>query len=311
MDYQSLPYLHDQGVDIFFSQLPALWGLDGAKAWLSSQLLWSVLADADSLLDEFYQEFFGEAHGPIRAFYQRAEAHRNQYAGTASWIKYYYDEAGIELFPKSVLSELRALIAEAEAAVEAGTRYAQRVAIVSEAFAFTEGYAEYHAARKALAEYSLGIQSSGGLERINRFLEIQERFLSRARVLVENPLHASAKEFLLLGQTDPSAGAILPILKELNRAEPSLLRRFPSETAIAEAWEMSEKGGDSQLANSELRSEPDDWQRRDFLGPAVPDLADWKIGFRPAEYLTLSPVAADAGLRIGGADMFNLYTFHA
>ena len=41
----------------------------------------------------------------------------------------------------------------------------------------------------------------------------------------------------------------------------------------------------------------------------MPDLADWKIGFRPAEYLTLSPVAADAGLRIGGADMFNLYTF--
>lgn len=72
---------------------------------------------------------------------------------------------------------------------------------------------------------------------------------------------------------------------------------------------MSEKGGDSQLANSELRSEPDDWQRRDFLGPAVPDLADWKIGFRPAEYFTLCPVADDAGLRIGGADMFNLYTF--
>ena len=38
-------------------------------------------------------------------------------------------------------------------------------------------------------------------------------------------------------------------------------------------------------------------------------MADWKIGFRPAEYLTLSPVAADAGLRIGGADMFNIYTF--
>ena len=81
------------------------------------------------------------------------------------------------------------------------------------------------------------------------------------------------------------------------------------EIAITEAWQMSEEAGDSQLANSELRSEPDDWKRRDFLGPAVPDLADWKIGFRPAEYLTLSPVAADAGLRIGGADMFNLYTF--
>lgn len=306
---ESLPYLYDHGVDIFFSQLPAFWGLDGAKAWLSSQLLWSVTTDSETLLDEFYQEFFGEAHGAMRAFYQRAEAHRNQHAGTASWIKYYYDEAGIELFPKLILSELRALISEAEAAVEAGSRYAQRVAIVSEAFAFTEGFAEYHAARKALAEYCLGIQSSGGLEWINRFLEIQDRFLNYASFIIENPLHASAKEFLLLGQTDPSAGAILPILKELNCAEPSLLRRFPEEIAITEAWQMSEAAGDSQLANSELRSEPDKWKRRDFLGPAVPDLADWKIGFRPAEYLTLSPVAADAGLRIGGADMFNIYTF--
>ena len=306
---ESLPYLYDHGVDIFFSQLPAFWGLDGAKAWLSSQLLWSVTTDSETLLDEFYKEFFGKAHGAMRAFYQRAEAHRNQYAGTACWIKYYYDEAGIELFPKLILSELRALISEAEAAVEAGSRYAQRVAIVSEAFAFTEGFADYHAARKALAEYSLGIQSSGGLELINRFLEIQERFLSYASFIIENPLHASAKEFLLMGQTDPSAGAIIPILKELNSAEPSLLRRFPSEIAIAEGWEMSGKGGYSQLANSELRAEPDNWKRRDFLGPAVPDLADWKIGFRPSEYLTLSPVATDAGLSIGGADMFNLYTF--
>ena len=78
-----------------FSQLPAsFWGLDGAKAWLSSQLLWSVTTDSETLLDEFYQEFFGEAHGAMRAFYQRAEAHRNQHAGTASWIKYYYERGG-------------------------------------------------------------------------------------------------------------------------------------------------------------------------------------------------------------------------
>ena len=84
-------------------------------------------------------------------FTRRAEAHRNQHAGTASWIKYYYGEAGIELFPKLILSELRALISEKqEAAVEAGSRCAQRVAIVSEAFAFTEGFAEYHAARQSL-----------------------------------------------------------------------------------------------------------------------------------------------------------------
>ena len=96
---ESLPYLYDHGVDIFFSQLPAFWGLDGAKAWLSSQLLWSVTTDSETLLSEFYQEFFGEAHGAMRAFYQRAEAHRNQHAGTASWISITTMRRGLNYSP--------------------------------------------------------------------------------------------------------------------------------------------------------------------------------------------------------------------
>ena len=38
----------------------------------------------------------------------------------------------------------------------------------------------------------------------------------------------------------------------------------------------AKKAGDSQLANSELRSEPDDWKRRDFLGPR--SRQTWPIG---------------------------------
>lgn len=307
---ESLPFLKEQGVDIFFSQLPAVWGLDGAKAWLSSQLLWSVEANADELLDEFYREFFGPAHEAMRAFYERAEAHRNEYAGPASWIKYYYDEAGIELFPKSVLEDLRDQIAVAQSSVQAGSRYDQRIAIVSEAFGLTEAYAEYHRARKNLVEYSLGLPSTvHGLDLLNRFEQTRKEFLSYAESLVDNPLHAALSEFLKLGQTDPSACAIIPIVNESEGGAVQLLERFSEERAIAQAWLARTKDSMSLLSNSSLSAEPDAWQQRDFLGPKVPRLAGWRIGFRPAEDFSLRPLAGNSGLRIGAADMFNFYTF--
>ena len=44
---ESIPHLHKNRVDVFFSELPSMWGLDGPKAWLATQLLWDANADAD------------------------------------------------------------------------------------------------------------------------------------------------------------------------------------------------------------------------------------------------------------------------
>ena len=54
---ESLQYMHQNGVDVFFSQLPAAWGLDGAKAWLAAELLWDAEQDSQQLLGEYYQHF--------------------------------------------------------------------------------------------------------------------------------------------------------------------------------------------------------------------------------------------------------------
>ena len=124
---ESVPYLHQNRVDVFFSQLPSMWGLDGPKAWLATQLLWDANADADNLLNEFYDEFFGDASSAIRSFYETAESHRNQNEGTANWIKFYLDESGIELFPKSVLEDMRSSIEMAKSMVDPSSRYYQRI----------------------------------------------------------------------------------------------------------------------------------------------------------------------------------------
>ena len=71
---ESIQYLDTAGVDIFFSQLPSAWGMDGAKAWLAAELLWDPTQDADLLLSEYYENFFGSAAEPVRAFYDMRNA---------------------------------------------------------------------------------------------------------------------------------------------------------------------------------------------------------------------------------------------
>ncbi|MFP4069567.1 MAG: DUF4838 domain-containing protein [Opitutales bacterium] len=237
---ESIRFLHRNGVDVFFSQLPSMWGHDGPKAWLAAELLWDPEQDAAALLEEYYEAFFGAAAEDVRAFYETAEAHRNTHAGRADWIKYYKDEAGIELFGEEVLTELRGHIEAARAAVAADPRRAARVEVLSEAFELTELYAAYHGARVALLEgaenvpgASLGPAPAGlSLEVGNsaspvgassdaqlfpstlqilgaaaRFLHNRAAFEARAADLVAKPYHKAFHYFLRVKQTDP-----LPLL---------------------------------------------------------------------------------------------------
>ena len=153
-------------MDVFFSQLPSMWGLDGPKAWLATQLLWDANAEADNLLNEFYDEFFGDASSAIRSFYETAESHRNQNEGTANWIKFYLDESGIELFPKSVLEDMRSSIEMAKSMVDPSSRYYQRIKIISEAFELTELYHAYHSARLDLIAFIANKEASSAFKKL-------------------------------------------------------------------------------------------------------------------------------------------------
>ena len=106
---ESLQHLHQNKVDVFFSQLPAAWGLDGAKAWLAAELLWDADQDSQQLLEEYYQNFFGAAAQAMQQFYELAESQRNQSAGAADWIKFYKDPAGIEHFPDRILAAITSI----------------------------------------------------------------------------------------------------------------------------------------------------------------------------------------------------------
>jgi|GEM_PF-374636 len=325
---ESIRYLHESGVDVFFSQLPSIWGLDGPKAWLTAELLRDSEQDVEVLLGEYYENFFGPAAAPIREFYEIAEQTRNEREGTANWIKFYKDEAGIELFTPETLVRMRACLdlateharewSSRSAAASGGTfdseRYLKRVRIVSEAFSYTESYAAYHRSRVRLVELAMTALRREGPEKeregLVRALADYERtkasFDELKRSLAEHPMHRGFATFNRLMQTDP-----MPLLMAaLGRSGLDLEALDLQEDGILlttlRAWsadelELVHSGRNAKLEHSGT-------ERRNFLGPELPVINGWEIQYRASEGLQVGAARGQgaSGLRVENADIVSL-----
>jgi hypothetical protein len=295
---ESLRFMADAGVDVFFSQLPAFWGLDGAKPWLGAQLLWDPYQDADALLDEYYTEFFGPAAEPMRRFYTRAEGHRNAAEGPAEWIKLYKDESGIALFTPEVLQAMRDSLDEAAAsltgvendatATDFGLspgRYAERVEVVSSAFRLSEYYAAMDRARQALVIACFDDAAESELvTRLAAFREARGRYGAYFETYFAGAEYAPARRHLELPQSNPEGLAEARIHGLSERATRSLV----------DAPELRHRG----------------YAERNFLGPLIPKLDGWNIDYRPSQHLSVEASARSggaAGLRIQGVDILSLF----
>jgi hypothetical protein len=311
---ESIPFLSSRGVDVFFSQLPSVWGLDGPKAWLAAQLLWDPDQNVEDLLDEFYVNFFGPAAGPIRKFYEIAESNRNQNEGPANWIKFYKDEAGIELFDERTLAKMRACIRAAEALVAGDPQRAARVRIVSEAFSYSEAYARYHRCRVALVELSLGVfrESKADLQSLLRALadyrEAREAFRALSRDLVKDPMHRGFFRFnrLLKSDPEPIAFAALAVLGE----EPGDAEFLDEDQRASYTDLLAVQDGTLTRMpighNSEL--EHSGAETKNFLGPEIPVIDGWKFDFRASEGVRIGPAMEEGmrGVRVENADIVTL-----
>ena len=210
---ESLQHLHKNKVDVFFSQLPAAWGLDGAKAWLAAELLWDADQDSQQLLEEYYQNFFGAAAQAMQQFYELAEAQRNQSAGAADWIKFYKDPAGIEHFPIEFWQQLRQLIEQARQATAQDPRRLKRVEVVSDAFALTEYYAAMHRARQKLILATM--KKSHDLARyLQDYQAKHQRYTKLLNSLENKPEHGRLLEFKSVIQPQPEAMAQWQLAKQ-------------------------------------------------------------------------------------------------
>jgi hypothetical protein len=326
---KSLPHLHAHGVRVFFSQLPSAWGLDGGKAWLAASLLWDPGRDWRALAGEFYRHFFGPAEAPMRRFYEKAEARRDARAGPANWIKFYKDEAGIEHFPPAFCAELRAELSRARDLAPPGTRFRERVAVVSQAFSLTEAYAACHFARRDLV--ALALETVNGAARPERrarldaaladFVAARQVFDDLAAELAGKPMHHRLGSLARSSQSDPvplGLAARQIAAMQADDEPPPLPAavaepvRYRQMAAASLRWAGGGAEGPPLLANPDLRWSREPPRPRSFLGPPVPAMEDWFFGFRPAPRFAIEPLAIDAGRRLGlrlsGADAVSLFT---
>ncbi len=149
---RSLRFLSQHGVRNFYAEGTPVWGFDGPRIWLATQLLWNSNQNPRVLLDEYFTRFYGPAAGPMRRFFDRCEEIWMQQAPPGYWLKYFQDSAQVELFPPEVCAELMVWLDEALERVKdsedredgALDLYRQRVALTRDAFAFTQAASEYY-----------------------------------------------------------------------------------------------------------------------------------------------------------------------
>jgi len=295
---ESIRHLEKQGVDVFFSQLPSAWGLDGGKAWLASELLWDSSQNAEALIHEYYTHFFGAAAEPIRAFYETAESHRNTNEGKADWIKFYKDEAGVGLFPQSVLADMRGFIESARNAVREDARRLARVQVISEAFSFTEAYATFHQAREDLIEQSLS-HGPDLVRCLDTYQTARESYLVTAKSIVAKPIHQRLNTFSRQLQSDPSSLA-MGTLAQMGRLDEQ------SDDYGLRAWVDDAETFRSTFTNIQLQHNGK--YAVNFLGPELPRVTDWHLDFRPSQNLEVLPAEGMvSGIRVSGADIFSIF----
>lgn len=283
---ESLKYLADSGVDVLFSQLPSFWGLDGAKAWLAAELLWNPEQDAEGLLEEYYQNFFGSAAGSMRAFYEMAERHRNTHEGEADWIKLYKDESSISLFTEDVLSEMRGYVVQAEGEVANDGRRLARVQVISEAFRLTELYEAYNRIRQELVWMVLlkPGQKIAIQDQLAAFKNARSSYRKYLDTYLSESAYAPARRRVDLGQSNPEMMASAAISEVGKRSFASILK-------------------DPRLQHL-------GFEQRNFLSPEIPRLADWHVDYRPSEGFALLPsehTSGRSGLRIVNADIVSIF----
>lgn len=293
----SIRHLAAHGSRVYFSQFGYRFAYDGAKAYVTAQLLWEPEADPERLLTEFYQGVFGPAAETMRSFYEGFEAERNRREGTANWIKFYLDEASIELFTLPFLLEKQDLLARAAAEVEGQEASSARVAEVRRDFAFTVDYARFQQTRRQL----FGALSAGS---DGEFLLVAlAEYLSQRRTLLEvYDAHPTLQSLGVGGQSEPTGAAIGALAERIT--DPGqwarLLRLVPEWEASLqavrglreepEAYDLEPVTPNPFLLHEEEPPEP-----RFLFPPEMPEVGGWQFVLRPAERTTITDLVPSFG----------------
>ena len=137
---RDIPYFHREGYKGLYTQYGNIWNTL-LNYYVAAKLLWDVDADVDALLEEFYAGFFGEAAGPMKAYFEllsRVLDETDQHLCTCSGV-------GRDMrlmFTDEVVSEMRRLH-EAAVALAEDELVKARLAKIGATVEYTERFMDY------------------------------------------------------------------------------------------------------------------------------------------------------------------------
>jgi hypothetical protein len=102
----------------------ANWMLDSLNYYVATRLLWNFDQDVDSILEEFYREFYGPAAPQMKQFYERLEqAFLDPSTKTGAWD---WQVCWLYTYPPEFVEEVMACLREAVKVTEGVEPYASR-----------------------------------------------------------------------------------------------------------------------------------------------------------------------------------------
>ena len=312
---ESIPALHEAGIDSYYSQIGAIWPFDGHTNWLTVKLLWSHRADGEELLEEYYREFFGPAAEPMRRFHDIAEKAWMEQEGPSWWLRYWKDPYHVHLLPPGLRGEMRALLEEASLLARtrpprpepglASGRFRERVEGVSSTFALTEAFAGY---MEAVFSLQTGMQSlrrgeaipfPALLSKAARVLSLRSELLeATSRYGEEPPPRARAPDLSWVFRYDSAGGAIADLVR---RAPTAALRERAA--TLFERW--------NRLRGGPVFSPARDGRFEEILYDndfsEIEDRRIWQRQFLPSEDLSLRPLPETGAFEVENARRGHLY----
>ena len=202
----SIPELHRRGVRAYFSQVAAIWPYDVHTTWLTARLLWDPDADSADMVDSFFRTFYGNAAGPMRRFFDRAESvWMDQEDGRGErgwWLRYWKDPWQAGLWQSDDLLAMQGDLDKALEATRNGPeRFHGRVRQTADLFAVTRSFIE--------SENLAWSVQSGDTSRAGPALEAREELETLMRqVLREHPLAARAGDLSWIHRYDSLGGPL-------------------------------------------------------------------------------------------------------
>ena len=305
----SIRFMADSNLRVFYAEMPHIFPFDGPKAYLMAQLLWNPKGDSEHILNEYYKAVFGPAADTMRSFYEAFETMRDEREGAAEWIKFYMDEAGVELYPLNFLQQMESKLTTAESQVAKHPLAKELLKEVRRDFTLTLTYAELQSTRRAIVEAIANQELDSIAALIHAFVDYQSSLAAQLEILKPiDRYHYNLRMLRFPPQSDPTGAAVGALANKM-ASQPD----FKLQKMLPYPWQKTLDGlieneantfQQSSIQNPFLIHDAEARESRYLFPEDMPQVPGWLIDLRPAEFLKVS-AAKDSpgmGIRIAGSD---------